>query len=232
MLTVPVDGTVKEVYVKQGDQVEVGDFLYDLDTESIEENIAELESTIADYESQLSELNENVSSLTVSAPFTGKLTNVTVNDGDEVSGNTMLATLVDDSKMQLDLYFSVAYKGSISKGMQADVSIPQYMAELKGTVTAIKNVSYITGEGAECFKVTITVDNPGSLTKGLEATATITSGGTVMSPSDAGTLDYYQTKTITAGVNGTISLQNLEESLKVSSVHCSPLLTTTTTAAR
>jgi multidrug efflux pump subunit AcrA (membrane-fusion protein) len=216
MLTVPIDGTVKEIHVKQGDQVTIGDALYALDTESVEEDIAELESTIADYESQLSELNENVSSLTVNAPFAGKLINVTVEDGDEVSGNTTLATLVDDSRMQLDLYFSVAYKGSITKGMQADVSVPQYMAELKGTVSAVKNVSYITSEGTECFKVTVTVDNPGALMKGLEATAVIMSDGMTMSPSDAGTLEYCQTKTIITGVSGTISLQNLEESLKVS----------------
>lgn len=215
MLTIPIDGTVKEVYVEQGDQVKVGDALYDLDTEGILEDIAELESTIADYQNQLSELSDSVNSLTVNAPFAGKLINVTVKDGDTVGSNTTVATLVDDSNMLLDLYFSVAYKDLITKGMQASVSVPQYMTELSGVVTAVKNVSYITSEGAECFKVTIRVDNPGALTEGIEATAAITSDGVVMSPADAGTLEYYQTKAITTGVSGTISIHNLEESLKV-----------------
>ncbi len=44
--------------------------------------------------------------------------------------------------------------------MSATVSVPQYMSTLDGTVESVKNVSYITPEGAECFKVTILLDNP------------------------------------------------------------------------
>jgi hypothetical protein len=58
------------------------------------------------------------------------------------------------------LYFSVAFKGLIEAGMSATVSVPQYMSTLDGTVESVKNVSYITPEGAECFKVTILLDNP------------------------------------------------------------------------
>lgn len=217
MLTVPVDGTVKDIYVSQGDKVEVGDPLYTIDSDTIEDDIAELEATLADYEDQLGELYDSVNSLSVTAPFSGKLTDVTITDGEQVSANTKLATIVDDSKMLLSLYFSVAYEGSITKGASADVSVPQYMTTLQGTVTDIKNVSYITNEGAECFKVTVSVNNPGSLTKGLEATATITSGDLLMSPSDSGTFDYYQTKTIMAGASGEITLYNLDEALNVSS---------------
>lgn len=216
-LTIPVDGTVKEVFVKQGDVVSVGDRLYTIDTESLEEDIASLESTIADYESQLNDLNESAGNLSVSAPFSGKLIDVTITDGDAVNEDTKLATLVDDSKMLLTLYFSVAYEDSISKGMSADVSVSQYMTQLKGTVVGIEKVSYITAEGAECFKVRIAVDNPGSLKKGLDASATITSSGTEMSPAEAGTLDYFQSKTILAGASGTISPYNMEDSLRVSS---------------
>jgi multidrug efflux pump subunit AcrA (membrane-fusion protein) len=45
----------------------------------------------------------------------------------------------------------------------------------------------------------------------------VTSGGLVMSPAETGTLEYYQTKTITTGSGGEISLVNLEESMRVSS---------------
>ena len=217
MLTIPVDGTVDEVYVSQGDSVEVGDALYTIDAEDIEEDIAELEATIADYEDELSELYESIDSLTVNAPFSGKLLNVSVNDGDEISANTTIATLIDDSEMLVELYFSIAYKDYVYTGMSAEVSIPQYMTTLTGTVTEIKDVSYITSEGAECFKVTISVDNPGTLTEGLEASATITSSGMEMSPADSGSLEYSRTKTITAGASGEITLYSLDDSLRVSS---------------
>jgi multidrug resistance efflux pump len=217
MLTVPVDGVVDKVFVSQGDTVEVGDPLYSIDGDSIEEDLADLEATIADYEDQLAELYESVDSLTISAPFSGKLLDVAVENGDEVGASTAVATLVDDSKMILELYYSVAYRDYITKGMDAEVSISQYMTTLSGTVTGTKDVSYITPEGAECFKVIISVDNPGTLTEGLEATATINSSDLRMSPADAGTLEYYQTKTISAGVSGDITLYSLDESLRVSS---------------
>ncbi len=217
MLTIPADGTVEDVFVSQGDAVEVGDPLYQLDTENVEEDIAAAEATIADYEDQLAELYECVGNLTVTAPFGGKVTDVLVEDGDEVGANTVLATLVDESRMRLELYCSVVYKDAVAAGMSAGVSIPQYMTELTGTVESVKDVSYITPEGAECFKVTVVLDNPGSLREGLEASATIDANGLQVRPSDAGTLEAWQTKTVTAKVSGTVTLRNLEEALVVSS---------------
>ncbi|SHI15211.1 Multidrug efflux pump subunit AcrA (membrane-fusion protein) [Sporobacter termitidis DSM 10068] len=217
-LTIPVAGVVKDVYVKQGDKVSVGDQLFDIDTTSLTEDIATAESNIANYETQLATYQKNLSNLTVTAPFSGKLTAPTdALAGDTVNSGAKLATLVDDSRMKLALYFSNAYLDAIKKGMSAEVSVPQYMSTLTGTVTAIDNVSYVTSEGTVCFKATITVDNPGSLVKGLEATATVTADGQTISPADAGTLDYNQASDITAKVSGTLSKLNVQDSLKVSS---------------
>lgn len=217
-LTIPVAGTVKEVYVNQGDTVAVGDKLYSIDTTSLEQDIASLESTITDYETQLETYNKNVSNQTITAPFSGKLIDSTsAVEGDTVNAGSPIATLVDDSKMKLSLYFSKAYSGYITKGMNAEVSVPEYMSTLTGTVTRIDNVSYVTAEGTVCFKVTITVDNPGALSDGLTASATITSSSMSMSPADAGTLEYNQTKKISTEVSGTLAMLDVEDSLTVSS---------------
>jgi multidrug efflux pump subunit AcrA (membrane-fusion protein) len=217
-LTIPVTGTVKEVLVKQGDKVAVGDPLYTIDTSDLDKDIADMESSIAGYESQLATYNENLANLTVTAPFAGKLMDTTTAlAGDTLNAGTRIASIVDDSKMKLALYFINAFKDSIKKGMDAEVSVPQYMTTLHGTVTGIDDVSYITAEGAVCFKVTVTVDNPGSLTKGLAATAALTSDGLVISPAEAGTLDYNQTKTISAKVGGTIASMNVQNYQLVSS---------------
>ena len=218
MLTIPVSGTVREVLVSQGDEVQVGDALYTIDTTDLDKDIADVESSIANYETQLATYNENLANMTVTAPFSGKLINTTtVITGDTVNSGSRIATIVDDSKMKLALYFNNSYMDYVKKGMSAEVSIPQYMTTLTGTVTAIDNVSYISGEGTVCFKVTVTVDNPGSLTQGLEATATIISDGLVISPADSGALDYNQTKSVTAKVGGTIDYMNVQDYLKVSS---------------
>lgn len=217
-LTIPVAGTVKEVYVKQGDKVSIGDKLFEIDTTSLTEDIASVESNISGYETQLATYEKNLSNLTVTAPFSGKLTNTTAAFvGDTVNAGSKIATIVDDSRMKLPLYFSTAYQSVIRKGMTADVSVPQYMTSLTGTVTDIQDVSYVTAEGTVCFKVVISVENPGSLTAGLGASATITSDGQTLYPADSGTFEYNQTRDITAKVGGTLSSLNVEESLKVSS---------------
>ncbi len=62
-------------------------------------------------------------------------------------------------------------------------------------------------------------DPPGqsrALIEGLEATASILGGdGLQMRPADTGTLEAYETKTITAKVSGTVTLYNLEDNLQV-----------------
>jgi HlyD family secretion protein len=217
-LTVPIAGTVKEVYVSQGDKVAVGDVLYSIDTTSLDVDVASLESTIEDYQTQLKAYQEDISNLTISAPFSGKLTDVTTAYvGDDINTGITVATLIDDSTMKLSLYFSDTYWGKITKGMTADVSIPTYMSTLTGTVTSVDDVDYVTSEGAQCFKVTISLDNPGSLTSGLDATATITNSGMTMSPSDSGKLEYTQSKSITTAVKGTIAKLNMKDSQRVSS---------------
>jgi hypothetical protein len=100
--------------------------------------------------------------------------------------------------------------------MSVDVSIPEFMTELKGTVESIKKVSYITPEGAECFKVNIVLDNPGSLTEGLSAAATITASGITMYPADSGTLEYYNVSEITSEVSGEVTFLNMEDYSRVS----------------
>ena len=204
-LSIPVTGTVNQVFVSQGDKVAVGDKLYTIDTTDVSSKIADLQSTISDYETQLSTYQQNVSNLTITAPFSGKVTGVKIAEGDTVNAGSAVCTMVDDSKMLLSLYFSYAYESDISTGMDVSVSVPDFMSTLNGTVKNIDKVSYITAEGTKCFKVTISVDNPGSLTAGLKATATINTSGKVISPADSGTFAYNQQKTITCKVSGTVS---------------------------
>jgi HlyD family secretion protein len=217
MLTIPVDGTVKSVDVSQGDQVNVGDLLYTIDTADVQADIDDMEATILDYETELDTYNENISNLTINAPFAGKLINVNAEAGDSVNTGATLATIVDDSRLTLSLYFSYAYADYITKGMSAEVSVPDYMSTISGTVKSIDKVSYVTSEGAECFKVNIVIDNPGSLTEGLVATAEITSAGMTMAPADSGKLEYYQQATISAEVSGKLSSVRMIDYTAVSS---------------
>ena len=93
------------VYVSAGDTVEAGDLLYTQDDSELDEEIegyqdelTELQNTLSDASDQLSELNERLADLKVTAPFSGRITDVTVRAGDTVGSGTKLATLVDTAK--------------------------------------------------------------------------------------------------------------------------------------
>lgn len=207
------------VYVSAGDTVEAGDLLYTQDDSELDEEIeeyqdelTELQNTLSDASDQLSELSERLSDLKVTAPFSGRITDVTVRTGDTVGSGTKLATLVDDSKMTLTQYFSYAYEDQVYVGMKAGVSIASLMTTLDGTVTEIKKVDRVTAEGTRCFAVTVTLDNPGALTEGMSGAGyLLTDGGEKFYPAVEGTLEPYASEDITATESGKLTAVNVDD---------------------
>lgn len=207
------------VYVSAGDTVEAGDLLYTQDDSELDEEIeeyqdelTELQNTLSDASDQLSELNERLADLKVTAPFSGRITDVTVRTGDTVGSGTKLATLVDDSKMTLTQYFSYAYEDQVYVGMKAGVSIASLMTTLDGTVTEIKKVDRVTAEGTRCFAVTVTLDNPGALTEGMSGAGyLLTDGGEKLYPAVEGTLEPYASEDITATESGKLTAVNVDD---------------------
>ena len=214
-------------YVEAGDTVEEGDLLFEQDDSEVDEIIAEYEYEILEYEIEmdearesLSEAQEGLAGLTVTAPFSGRVTEITVEAGDSVSNGMTLAYIADTSAMEITQYFSYIYESEIYEGMEAAVSVPDSALSLTGTVTDISYVSYTTSTGLECFAVTVRVESPpASLTDGVAAEAWLTaSDGSQIYPAEGdGTLEYANKRTITSEATGTISAVYVTDYENVSS---------------
>ena len=212
-ITVASTATIEEVFVSAGDTVAVGDPLYTQDDSELDDEIEGYESQIEDYQDQLTAsyeqidtLQDTLSGLTVSAPFSGRLTEVNAEVGDEVQKGARLALLVDDSAMKLTQYFSYAYEDQVYIGMTAGVSVAELMTNLAGTVTDIQKVERITAEGTRCFAVTVTVENPGALTEGMTGAGyLVASSGEKIYPAIEGALAYSASKVLTAAVSGELT---------------------------
>ena len=89
--------------------------------------------------------------------------------------------MVNDRQMKLTLAFSAEYARSIRTGQAATVSIASAMSEVSGTVSSVETTQQISSAGVRVIRVGITVNNPGSLAKGMTATATINAGRSVRS---------------------------------------------------
>jgi multidrug efflux pump subunit AcrA (membrane-fusion protein) len=119
--------------------------------------------------------------------------------------------------LTLTLFFSYAYEGEIRPGMSAQVSIPSMMTSVTGSVREVNYVNRVTPHGARLFMVVIELTNPGTLTAGIAASASIrTPGGEQILPYEADTLQYNRTVNITSRAAGDVIRADMLEFMRVS----------------
>ncbi len=210
-ITLSGSGTVTEVYVSDGDFVNEGDPLYSIDSKDARTAVDDAKSTLENYQKQLKAIYDSYADLTVTAPFAGKLLETAdIQVGDDVGSGTQLCKLVDDKTLKLELYFSYAYENEITVGKTAEVSIPATMDVRSGTVEKVNFVNRISPEGSRLFSAVISVQNPGTLSADMGATATLTtSGGEKIFPYEAGKLAYNRTADVVAKTSGKATSVNL-----------------------
>ncbi len=204
-------GTVEEVLVNVGDKVFAGQPLYVIRSQAAEDAVKAAQERVANLLKDLDALHKQVSNLTVRAPFAGKLAEVSqFTQGNMIAENSAVATLVNDRKLKLSLYFSYAYDGAIYAGQTVDVSIPAVMRSFTGTVDAIHRVHYITPEGADHFEVVVSFPNPGTLAAGMSATASLAgSDGAPIYPYQNGQTEYYESRKLVTEAGGPLLSSNL-----------------------
>ena len=182
-------GTVMEVFVTEGQQVMAGDPLFVIESEAARVAVEAARKNVEGYEKQLSTLQKDIAGLNLAPTYPGKLLEtVKLNPGDEISKGFVVATLADDTRLRLQQYYSYAYAGDLYVGQSVDVSIPALMTTLTGTVEAVHMVSRITPEGSKLFSVEVLVDNPGTLTAEMVASATTVVDGETVYPYESGKL--------------------------------------------
>lgn len=208
-ITLTAGGTVQEVFVSPGDTVTAGQPLYTIFSQEAQDQVTQAQTQVDNLNKEMSALLEDANNLTVRAPFAGKLINVKEFQPDqEVAKETAVATLVNDKRLKLSLYFSYAYENQIRTGQSVQVSIPTVMGTYTGTVEKINKVRFISPEGAVHFEAVLVFDNPGTLTAGMDASATLTaSDGSAIYPYENGKTEYYETREIVTKAAGPVVSQ-------------------------
>ncbi len=205
-------GTVTEVAVQAGDIVKAGDLLFVIDPSELREGLATAEEALRTAADGVTKATKALSNTSLTAPFSGKLILpedfTELRTGQDISAGQSLGTLVDDSVMKLELYFSYAYENDIYAGQSVSISVPESMVQVTGTVESIDKISRPI-DGAVCFRVNVAVPNAGTLTAGQSAAGYITAGGVDMMPATGGTLKYNQEQELTMPVGGTLQFVDL-----------------------
>lgn len=199
-------GVVDQVFVTQGQVVNEGDPLYVISSEAAQEAYRQKQDAMAKLQEEMDALQKSRSGLTITAPHAGQLIEVTdIKVGDPLSEGFKIARVVDNTKLKLSLYYSYAYESDIYVGKEVTVSVPVLMRDLTGKVEKINKVRMVTPEGGVNFEVVIVVDNPGTMTEGMAATASMTdAAGSPIFPYADGSFVYYQTTTIATKAAGPV----------------------------
>lgn len=199
-ITALVSGDVLAANFEQGDVVEEGDILYEIDSSDAKNTIENSEISYQRSQMDYSNAVENYNNLTVKSDISGVVKNLYIKKGDTVNSGTKIADIYDDSRLKLTLTFNDADAANIYEGQSAEVRISSNGELLWGTVTSVNSQGYAAEGNTLVRTVVIEAENPGVLTSGEMATATVGD----FACSSAGTFEYISEKTITAEASGDI----------------------------
>lgn len=210
-ISIPSDGIVEQLLVSEGDFVAEGQPLYKISSPALMESIGKAREDLGKLEQELADLQDRRDDLVIRAPAAGQLQDAaSLVVGQNLSVGTPIATLVENTRLRLSQYYSYTYQDQIRPGQKATVSVPALMSRLEGVVEQVNLVRRVSQEGSLLFEVVFVLDNPGTLTAGMQASAMMqTEGGEVIYPYEQGTLSFYNTQVITVSTPGPVKSLSL-----------------------
>lgn len=221
-----VDGEILKADFEEGDQVEKGDVLYQVATDSVDTKIDSAKTSVEraedDYEDAVESYNKAVSKykkaksdlydLNIKAKASGMVTKVYVEKGDKIQQGTQLADVYDNTYMLLEVPFNADEVENSWVGKEALVEAGDYGEELAGKVTKVAREEVALSGNRVVRYVTIQVKNPGGITTETVATASVDA----VDCNSEGTFSVLEQTTLTADKSGEIKTLKLKENGTVS----------------
>ncbi|MFR5602254.1 MAG: efflux RND transporter periplasmic adaptor subunit [Lachnospiraceae bacterium] len=179
-ITSLVEGEVIAADFEEGDEVEEGQILYQIDVSSMETELKSannsLERAQNTYDLAVEDYNEAVelySDNSYKSTETGYIKTLYIEAGDKVTGNTKIADIYNDRSMKIKVPFLSSEAAAIGVGNNAIVTLSDTQEQLPGVVTAVSNMEETLTGGRLIRYVTVQVTNPGGLTTDHTALVTI-----------------------------------------------------------
>jgi HlyD family secretion protein len=202
-----IEGEILSAGFSEGDVVEKDTVLYVVDSSDTASSIERAELSLSSARNNYNRQVEGLDKLNVAARESGYAVSVTVKPGDTVSPGQQLIHLADYSVMTIEIPFLVGDAEGFYIGQDAEVTLDDSFETLYGSVAKIGTTnSALTGNVIVRY-VTIDVQNPGGLSPGHMASASV--GG--VQCSDSGAFKYKLESDITADAAGDVVSVNVYE---------------------
>ena len=190
-------GEILSAPFEVGDQIQAGALLYQLDAGDAQASLEQAQLTLRQAQMSYDQLAE---ALAPAASVAGVVQEVHVQKGDLVSAGTAIADITDTSAMKVTLPFQSADAAGIVPGQSAQVTLSGTLETLPGTVESVSTADLVGAGGALVRQVTIRVDNPGALTAGGAATASVGD----IACAGSGTFEASSRQTVVAQTSGEV----------------------------
>ena len=204
-ITSLVEGEVTMADFEEGDQVEKGQILYQIDPSSIDSELSSANNSVSRAENSYNSAKEDYSEAqsewsgnTYKATETGYIKNLYVEAGDKINNGSQIADIYSDAMMKLRLPFLREEAAMIQVGDQAIVTLSGTGEQLAGQVTTVSSMDETLAGGRLVRYVTIIVANPGGLTTDMTATAEVGE----FACSEEGSFSVAVDKTMSASFSG------------------------------
>ncbi|MDF2942507.1 MAG: secretion protein HlyD family protein [Herbinix sp.] len=227
-----VEGEVIAADFEEGDIVEEGQVLYQIDTDTLDNKMDTAETAVeraeknyekatksyndaienhqkaqADYE----EASKDYGNANIEATETGIVKTLYVEEGDTIQKGAQIAEIYDNSSMLLVIPFPASEVDNSLLGKKAVVTIEASDETLQGKVTKVSNIDEALSGNRLVNQVTIEVVNPGGLSAQTTATASI---GSIYSSAE-GTFAVKTQTVIMAENAGKIGTLKIEEGSRI-----------------
>lgn len=169
-VTALVTGEVLNAPFEEGDQVEKGALLYQIEANDAQNAVAQAQLSVR--QAQLAYDNA-VTSLNPTPSGSGVVQKLYVKKGDMVSAGSPIADIGDTSTMTLTVTFHSMDAARLYVGQQATVTVEGTLETLTGAIESISAADEVGPGGTLLRQVKLRVQNPGALTSSTSATVTV-----------------------------------------------------------
>jgi HlyD family secretion protein len=207
-----VNGKILSCMFEEGDTVKAGQELYVIDSTALEDQIAQAELSLESATASREQSERACYDLSVRSSAAGTITAVYCHVGDYVGIGTRVADVMDTSNLTLTVPFSTEAVATIAPGSAATITFQSYSDQLSGTVKRIYDSATALPGGAQGVYVEISFSNPGALTSGIAAMASIGDAACM----DVGTVAYATEQSIYAAQSGKVQTLYIQEGNTVS----------------
>jgi len=173
-----VGGEVYNLNYKQGDYIEKGALLLNIDADYKESTLKNAKMSLDDAYDNLERLYEDMEDYTIKAPIGGEIVEKNINKGEKIdttNSNEPLAIIHDSSTLYFDMNIDELDIVNIKENQKVEFTADSYENEkFTGYVEKVKK-TYTSQQGVTSYPVTVIVDseNKDLLLPGMNVSASI-----------------------------------------------------------